>query len=106
MMLEYFKSEVLPLKNKLYRFANSIVGDDDLAKDIVQETMLKTWEKRAELKPVDVLKILKDGNDRFCAGRGLNRNVHNYAHAEKIGHQPLAVVLSGVDERDLFVPGI
>ena len=53
MMLEYFKSEVLPLKNKLYRFANSIVGDDDLAKDIVQETMLKTWEKRAELKQIN-----------------------------------------------------
>ncbi len=46
MMLETFKSEVLPLKNKLFRFALSILGDQDLSKDVVQETLLKAWEKR------------------------------------------------------------
>ena len=46
MMLEIFKSSVLPLKNKLYRFAYSILGDHDLSMDVVQETMLKVWEKR------------------------------------------------------------
>jgi len=48
MMLEAFKSNVLPLKNKLFRFANSILGDFDLSKDVVQETMIKAWEKRSE----------------------------------------------------------
>ena len=52
MMLEYFKAEVLPLKNKLFRFALSILGDEDMAKDIVQETMIKTWEKRMELNQI------------------------------------------------------
>lgn len=52
MMLEYFKSEVLPLKNKLFRFAFSILKDDDMAKDVVQETMLKTWEKRMEFNRI------------------------------------------------------
>ena len=52
MMLEYFKSEVLPMKNKLYRFANSILEDGDLSKDVVQETMLKVWEKRKDLRTV------------------------------------------------------
>ena len=56
-------------------------------------------ENRAALNPVDVLKILKDGNDRFCSGRGLDRNVQHYVHAEKSGLQPLAVVFSGVDGR-------
>lgn len=46
MMLEHFKSEILPLKNKLFRFANSILGDTELAKDVVQETLIKVWEKR------------------------------------------------------------
>ncbi len=45
-MLETFKSEVLPLKNKLFRFAFSILGDRDLSKDVVQETLLKAWDKR------------------------------------------------------------
>jgi carbonic anhydrase/SulP family sulfate permease len=56
-------------------------------------------ETRAELKPDDVLRILKDGNDRFCSGRGLDRNVQHYVHAEKNGLQPLAVVFTGVDGR-------
>ena len=49
MMLETFKSKVLPMKNKLFRFAYSILRDDDLSKDVVQETMLKAWEKRMDL---------------------------------------------------------
>ena len=51
-MLETFKKEVLPLKNKLYRFAFSILGDHDLSMDVVQETMLKVWEKRANFEEV------------------------------------------------------
>lgn len=47
-----FKIKVLPLKNKLYRFALNIVKDDDLAKDVVQECLIKVWEKRAEVASV------------------------------------------------------
>lgn len=46
MMLEIFTDSVLPLKNKLYRFAFSILDDHDLSMDVVQETMLKVWEKK------------------------------------------------------------
>lgn len=56
MMLEYFKSEILPLKNKLFRFAFSILEDYDLSKDVVQETLIKVWEKREEL---DLIKNLE-----------------------------------------------
>ena len=49
MMLESFKLHVLPLKNKLFRFAYSMVEDHDLAKEVVQETMIKAWEKRDEM---------------------------------------------------------
>ncbi len=67
--------------------------------DDVQFVDFSQRENRADLKPTDVLKILQDGNDRFCSGRGLDRNVQNYVHAEKNGLQPLAVVFSGVDGR-------
>ncbi len=53
MMLETFKSEVLPLKNKLYRFAFSILGNEDVSRDVVQETLLKVWEKREELSVIE-----------------------------------------------------
>ena len=52
MMLETFKKEVLPLKNKLYRYALSILGDHDLSMDVVQETMLKVWEKQSDFKEI------------------------------------------------------
>lgn len=47
-----FKAEVLPLKNKLFRFALNIVKDEDLAKDVVQECLIKVWDKRKEMKLV------------------------------------------------------
>jgi len=39
----------LPVKNKLYRYALSIVCDEELAKDIVQEVLIKLWNQRARL---------------------------------------------------------
>lgn len=52
MTLETFTSDVLPLKDKLYRYAKSILNNKDLAKDVVQETMLKIWEKREEANTI------------------------------------------------------
>ena len=46
MSLEAFKLRVLPAKNKLYRFALRIIGDREEAKDIVQEVMIRVWNKR------------------------------------------------------------
>lgn len=53
MMLKTFTSKVLPLKNKLYRFAYSLLGDEDISKDVVQQTMLKVWEKSIELEKIN-----------------------------------------------------
>ena len=47
-----YKDEILPMKNKLFRFALNIVRDEDLAKDVVQECLIKVWEKRNDLKLV------------------------------------------------------
>lgn len=55
MDVSQFKAEVLPLKNKLYRFALNIVRDDELAKDVVQECLIKVWEKRSEVDQIQNL---------------------------------------------------
>jgi len=49
MTSEEFKSEVLPIKNKLYRFALRMLGDAEEAQDIVQEVFLRLWSKRDKL---------------------------------------------------------
>ena len=49
MTKEHFTIQVLPLQNKLYRYALSIVFDETLAQDIVQEVLLKLWDQRVKL---------------------------------------------------------
>ena len=48
-MLEEFKKIVMPTQNKLYRFALRLLGSTQEAEDVVQEVMLKVWDKRSEL---------------------------------------------------------
>ena len=44
MTQKQFSHIVLPLKNKLFRFAFSFLKNEEEAKDVVQEVMLKCWE--------------------------------------------------------------
>ena len=50
MTVENFKSEVLPIKNKLYRLAKRMLHDDAEAEDTVQEVFLRLWSKKEKLK--------------------------------------------------------
>lgn len=52
MNLETFKSDILPIKNKLFRVALRITGNPQEAEDVVQETLIKVWEQREELGSV------------------------------------------------------
>jgi len=49
MSLEAFETRVLPAKNKLYRFALRLMGNEEEAKDIVQDVMIKVWKRRDSL---------------------------------------------------------
>lgn len=42
-----FTEELLPLKDKLYRFSLSIVRNPEMAQDIVQDIYLKLWNKKS-----------------------------------------------------------
>lgn len=48
-----FQTDILPLKNKLYRLALRITLNSAEAEDIVQETMIRVWEKQQELQQVE-----------------------------------------------------
>ncbi|MCD7901090.1 MAG: RNA polymerase sigma factor [Bacteroides sp.] len=47
-----FRRDVLPLKDKLFRLAYRITFDRMEAEDIVQETMIRVWNKRDEIGEV------------------------------------------------------
>jgi len=52
MTSEKFHTDILPLRNKLYRYALSIVLDVSLAEDVLQEVFIKLWTKRDHLDTV------------------------------------------------------
>lgn len=52
MHLEYFKNQILPLKNKLFRYALSFIKNRAESEDIVQEVFMKIWQKRQDLDQV------------------------------------------------------
>ena len=56
---------MLPLGGKLYKVAYRIVGDEDVAKDMVQDTYAAMWNKRDSMEQLDnvesyVMKMLKN----------------------------------------------
>jgi RNA polymerase sigma factor (sigma-70 family) len=52
MNLEAFQNQVLPVKNKLFRFALKFLGNEDEAKDIVQEVFIRVWNGREQMEQV------------------------------------------------------
>lgn len=52
---ETFRNDVLPLKNKIYRLALRVTLNPVEAEDIVQDTLLRLWDKRDMLGEVENL---------------------------------------------------
>jgi len=52
MNLESFQNRVLPAKNKLYRFALRFLGNEEEAKDVVQEVFIRVWNGRDKMNEV------------------------------------------------------
>lgn len=50
MSLQTFNDQVLPLRDKLYRFSLRIVGNTQDAEDVVQEVMVRVWKKKEDWK--------------------------------------------------------
>ena len=55
MLARDFKTDVLPISNKLLRFALQILQSEEEAKDVLQDIFLKLWQKRDELGKVENL---------------------------------------------------
>ena len=50
-----FRYDLLPLKNRLFRLALRITLDHAEAEDIVEDTLLRVWNKRDEMEEVENL---------------------------------------------------
>lgn len=52
MNLEAFHNRVIPVKNKLFRFALRLLGSEEEAKDVVQEVFIRVWNGRDQMDEV------------------------------------------------------
>jgi RNA polymerase sigma-70 factor (ECF subfamily) len=83
MDLHEFKIQVFPLKNKLFRLANWLLGDTEDAQDIVQETFIKLWNRREKLdeyRSVEALAVVTTRNlclDKLKAKRYPTEKLEN-----------------------------
>ncbi len=53
MVAKDFKTSVLPVSNKLLRFATHFLHDEDEAHDVVQDVFLKLWQRKETLDEVE-----------------------------------------------------
>lgn len=53
MTVEDFKIKVLPVNNKLFRFARRLLNEREEAEDAVQEVFIKLWKHRKNLDKLD-----------------------------------------------------
>ena len=91
----FFRNNILPLKNELYRLALRITLNRADAEDVVQETMMKIWNRREqwnELESVeafclticrnvalDKMKRADSQNASLEEGEGYEHADHSYA---------------------------
>lgn len=66
-----FQQDILPLKDKLFRLALRITLDRDEAEDVVQDTLLRLWERRDELPQ---LQSIEAYSMTMCRNLALDRN--------------------------------
>ena len=52
-MSKLYELNVLPVSQKMYRYALSILKNEDSAHDVVQECLMKIWNKRSMLTEVE-----------------------------------------------------
>lgn len=66
-----FRNEILPLKDKLFRLAFRVLLDRDEAEDVVQDTLLKLWERREEWEQIQSMEAY---SMTLCRNLALDRN--------------------------------
>lgn len=65
-----FRNDVLPLKNKLFRLSLRITLNKEEAEDIVQDTLIKIWDKRFEWDSID---SIENFSFKICRNLSLDR---------------------------------
>ncbi|MCC6726385.1 MAG: RNA polymerase sigma factor [Saprospiraceae bacterium] len=86
---EAFKTKILPIKNRLYRFALGIVGQAAEAEDVVQEVFIKLWNQRSQMDTISNV-------EAWCITATRNLSIDKL----RSKHQRLQPIAAGFDLHD------
>ena len=98
-----FRNDVLPLKDVLYRLALRITLQHEDAEDIVQDTLIKIWNKRDEWQDIDSIEAY---SLTICRNLALDRLKRKDRHSESIEtiqlalHDATASPYEQIDQKD------
>jgi carbonic anhydrase/SulP family sulfate permease len=67
--------------------------------NVIQFVDFTSREVQERMTPREALRILQEGNDRFCSDRRLSRDLGRQVQATSAGQHPFAAVLSCIDSR-------
>ncbi|MBR1448781.1 MAG: RNA polymerase sigma factor [Prevotella sp.] len=82
-----FRTDVLPLKNELFRLALGITLNKADAEDVVQETMLKVWNRREQWDAIESIEAFCMTICRNVALDRQKRMENRNASLEDVGHE-------------------
>lgn len=88
-----FQNDILPLKNELFRLALRITQNRAEAEDIVQDTMLKIWNRRDDWSQIDNIEAFCL---TMCRNLALDRQKRMDNQTDAIDEHPEAADLSHV----------
>ena len=66
-----FRNDILPLKNVLYRLALRITLNHEEAEDVVQDTLIKVWNKRDDWESIENIEAF---SLTVCRNLSLDKN--------------------------------
>lgn len=107
-----FRNDILPLKNQLYRLALRITLDSAEAEDIVQDTLIKVWNRRDTWDTIDNIEAFCFTICRNLALDSVKRQSHQNVSLDEMienqdtsrfSSQPLAVEPSAVAKDQLRI---
>ncbi len=82
--IDAFKKLYLRYENPIYRFCKHITGDDSFARDAFQETFIRMFEHRTELRSDNIQSWLFTIARRVCLNILRTRRAHHEQFDEKV----------------------
>lgn len=82
-----FRDDILPLKNMLYRLALRITLSETEAEDVVQDTLIKVWNRRASWDDINSMEAFCSAICRNIALDRIRKSAGDQQSLDHIAHE-------------------